>query len=308
MDLDLLHSFVSVVDTGGFTRAGERVHRTQSTVSQQIRKLEAALGCELFVREGRQVRLTEDGERLLGYARRMLALSTEIRQAVSGTRGIEMVRVGVPDDFAVERMTALVASFAREHPGVRVTMRCDLSAMLARSLERGELDLALFKREPGAGDCVAAWPECLTWIGSRDWPMHALPDPVPLVTFPQGCLYRNRAIHALESAGRRWRIAYESPHMGGIQAALEGGLGIALMDRRCLTPAMRPCDDLLPRPAPSELALCLSPAASGIARSLARRMHDFCDEVVSLARASDATVPGSTSMDWTRQEKGKAAA
>ncbi|SAI66468.1 LysR family transcriptional regulator [Bordetella ansorpii] len=308
MDLDLLHSFVSVVDAGGFTRAGERVHRTQSTVSQQIRKLEAALGCELFVREGRQVRLTEDGERLLGYARRMLALSTEIREAVSGTRGVEMVRVGVPDDFAVERMTALVAGFSRAHPAVRVTMRCDLSAMLSRSLERGELDLALFKREPGAGDCLAAWPERLTWLGSRDWPMHALPDPVPLVTFPQGCLYRNRAVHALESAGRRWRIAYESPHMGGIQAALEGGLGVSLMDRRCLTPAMRAYDELLPRAAPSELALCLSPAASSAARGLARRMRDFCDEVVSLTRAADATTPRPAAADDIRQEKGKAAA
>ncbi|SAH86613.1 LysR family transcriptional regulator [Bordetella ansorpii] len=297
MDLDLLHSFVSVVDAGGFTRAGERVHRTQSTVSQQIRKLEAALGCDLFVREGRQVRLTEDGERLLGYARRMLALSTEIREAVRGTRGVEMVRVGVPDDFAVERMTALVADFARAHPAVRVTMRCDLSAMLSRSLERGELDLALFKREPGAGDCVAAWPERLTWLGCRDWPMRELPDPVPLVAFPQGCLYRNRAIHALESAGRRWRIAYESPHMGGIQAALEGGLGIALMDRRCLTPAMRTCDGLLPRAAPSELALCMSPAASGSARSLARQMQGFCDEVVSLTRAADATMPSPAMTD-----------
>ena len=86
MDLDLLHSFVSVVDTGGFTRAGERVHRTQSTVSQQIRKLEAGLGCELFLREGRQVRLTEDGERLLGYARRMLALSPRYAKSSAARR------------------------------------------------------------------------------------------------------------------------------------------------------------------------------------------------------------------------------
>ncbi|WP_144636850.1 LysR family transcriptional regulator [Bordetella genomosp. 13] len=291
MDLDLLHSFVSVVDAGGFTRAGERVHRTQSTVSQQIRKLEAALGCALFIREGRQVRLTEDGERLLGYARRMLALSTEIREAVSGARGVDMVRVGVPDDFAVERLTGLVAGFARAHPAVRVTMRCDLSAVLSRSLERGELDLALFKREPGAGDCVAAWPERLSWLGGLDWP-HVLPDPVPLVTFPQGCMYRNRAIHTLESAGKRWRIAYESPHMGGVQAALEGGLGLGLMDRRCITPAMRTCDELLPRPAPSELALCLSPAASTAARLLAQSMRDFCEEVVSTARLVDTATRG----------------
>ncbi|ARP97218.1 LysR family transcriptional regulator [Bordetella genomosp. 13] len=295
MDLDLLHSFVSVVDAGGFTRAGERVHRTQSTVSQQIRKLESALGCELFVREGRQVRLTEDGERLLGYARRMLALSTEIREAVSGAQGVEMVRVGVPDDFAVESITRLVARFARAHPAVRVTMRADLSAVLARSLARGELDIALFKREPGAGDCVDAWPERLNWLCRHDWAT-TLPDPVPLVAFPQGCMYRNRAIHALESAGRRWRIAYESPNIGGLQAALEGGLGIALMDRRCLTPAMRTCDDLLPRPAPSELALCLNPTASGAARDLALRMREFCAEAAQ-ARPADVESPGHAMAD-----------
>jgi len=275
MDLDLLHSFVSVVDAGGFTRAGERVHRTQSTVSQQIRKLETALGCELFVRDGRQVRLTEDGERLLGYARRMLALSTEIREVVSGNPGVEMVRVGVPDDFAVHRLTALVAAFAAANPAVRVSMRCELSAVLARNLERGELDVALYKREPGSGDSLGAWTERLHWLCAEGYP-ETLPDPVPLVLFPQGCMYRNRAVHALESAGRRWRVAYESPNLTGLQAALEGGLGLALLERRCATPRMRTCDALLPRPAPSELALCLSPTASGAARVLARQMLEFC--------------------------------
>jgi DNA-binding transcriptional LysR family regulator len=277
MDLDLLHSFVSVVDAGGFTRAGERVHRTQSTVSQQIRKLEAALGCELFRREGRQVNLTEDGERLLGYARRMLALSTEIREAVSGSsQGVEIVRLGVPDDFAVRPLTALVAGYAAARPSVRVSMRCDLSVQLARSLERGELDLALLKREPGVGTCLAAWPERLHWLRGADWPQ-PLPDLVPLVAFPQGCLYRNRAIHALESAGRRWRIAYESPNIHGLQAALEGGMGVALLEERCITPGTRVCDDWLPRPAPSELALRLNPTAGDAARELARKIRDFCD-------------------------------
>ncbi len=226
MDLDLLHSFVSVVDTGGFTRAGERVHRTQSTVSQQIRKLEAGLGCELFLREGRQVRLTEDGERLLGYARRMLALSTEIREVVSGAARVEVLRLGVPDDFSVQRLTAMVADFARAHPGLRISMRCDLSMALHRAMERGELDVALLKREPGLPGAQAVWPERLVWLCGPSMPAE-LPDPVPLVLFPQGCLYRNRAIHALESTGRRWRIAYESANVNGLLAALEGGLGLA---------------------------------------------------------------------------------
>lgn len=151
LDLDLLHSFVSVVDAGGFTRAGERVHRSQSTVSQQIRKLEEALECALFIRDGRQIQLTEDGERLLGYARRMLALSTEVREAVSGRQRVDVVRLGIPDDFAPEALTALLAAYVRERPTLRLSVRCDLSAALTRSLERGDLDVALLKREPGAG-------------------------------------------------------------------------------------------------------------------------------------------------------------
>ena len=135
MDLDLLHSFVSVVDAGGFTAAGERVHRSQSTVSQQIRKLEESLDCALFVREGRQVSLTEDGERLLGYARRMLALSTEVREAVSGRKRVDVIRLGIPDDFAADSLAAVISEFARSQPGVRLSVRCDLTAALVRGLE-----------------------------------------------------------------------------------------------------------------------------------------------------------------------------
>ncbi|MDF3941069.1 LysR family transcriptional regulator [Achromobacter denitrificans] len=195
LDLDLLHSFVSVVDAGGFTAAGERVHRSQSTVSQQIRKLEESLDCALFVREGRQVSLTEDGERLLGYARRMLALSTEVREAVSGRKRVDVIRLGIPDDFAADTLTAVVSAFARSHPDVRLSVRCDLTAALTRGLERGDLDVALVKREPGAGRALAAWPENLHWIASPALDL-AASGPVPLVAFPQGCIYRNRAIHA----------------------------------------------------------------------------------------------------------------
>ncbi|WP_459616408.1 LysR family transcriptional regulator [Bordetella sp. 2513F-2] len=280
LDLDLLHSFVSVVDAGGFTRAGERVHRSQSTVSQQIRKLEAALDCALFVREGRQIRLTEDGERLLGYARRMLALSAEASEVVSGRNRIQALRLGIPDDFAVDALTAIVADFARRRPDIRLSVRCDLTASLARSLERGDLDVALLKREPMAGAARMAWPERLHWIASRDHPLPPL-DPVSLVAFPQGCIYRNRAVHALERAGRRWRIAYESPNLLGLQAALAGGMGVALLEQRCITPAHRVVDALLPEIAPTELALCLGADAAAAAHDLAGCIEAFCNDAAA---------------------------
>jgi len=276
-DLDLLHSFVSVVDAGGFTAAGERVHRSQSTVSQQIRKLEEILECALFIREGRQVSLTEDGERLLGYARRMLALSTEVREAVSGRKRVDVIRLGVPDDFAADKLTMVVAEFARSRPGVRLSVRCDLTSALTRALERGDLDVALLKREPGAGAALAAWPEHLHWICGPGLNL-APTEPVPLVAFPQGCIYRNRAIHALEAAGRHWRIAYESPNLMGLQAALTGGLGVALLERRCLLPDHRVIDAGLPPIPSTELALCLADTVREPARQLAMTVREFCEK------------------------------
>ena len=120
LDLDLLRSFVSVVDAGGFTRAGERVHRTQSTVSQQIRRLEASLGRPLLLRNGKRVAPTEAGERLLSYARRLLALSAEARDVIARSHADGVTRLGISDDFAAYRLAQLLSKFARTHPGLRL--------------------------------------------------------------------------------------------------------------------------------------------------------------------------------------------
>src|SRR5262245_62406602 len=147
LDLDLLRSFVSVVDAGGFTRAGERVHRTQSTVSQQIRRLEETFGRPLLHRNGKSVALTEEGERLLSYARRILALAEEARDVVARPAGDGIVRLGIPEDFAAYRLAELLSDFARARPGLRLDVRSGVSVQSRRALERGELDLALFKRD-----------------------------------------------------------------------------------------------------------------------------------------------------------------
>src|ERR1700730_9624819 len=186
-DLDLLRSFVSVVDTGGFTRAGERVHRSQSTVSQQIRRLEEALGHPLLHRNGKQATPTEAGERLLSYARRILALAEEARDVVARPGGDGVVRLGIPEDFAAYRLTELLSDFARSRPGLRLHVRCGKSAQLRSALERRDLDLALLKRdmeEVGAGD-IAAWPERLHWITSRRHPIDFRRDSLPLAVFEQ---------------------------------------------------------------------------------------------------------------------------
>src|ERR1700761_9375665 len=207
LDLALLKSFVSVVDAGGFTRAGERVHRTQSTVSQQIRRLEEDLGQTVLNRNGKDVTLTEPGERLLSYARRLLALAEEARDVVGQPGHEGAVRLGLPEDFAAYRLTKLLAAFSRSHPSLRLDVRADQSMYLRRDLERGELDLALLKRDANEKGGIAVWPERVHWVTSRSHPIEPKIASIPLIGFPTGCLYRARAIHAIEAAGRSWHMS-----------------------------------------------------------------------------------------------------
>src|SRR5205085_9987626 len=170
LDLELLRSFVSVVDAGGFTRAGERVHRTQSTVSQQIKRLEDDIGRPLSIRSGKDVTPTEAGERLLSYARRLLSLAEEARDVVARPDHEGAVRLGVPEDFAAYRLTKLLAAVSRFHPGLRLDVRAAQSTYLKRDLQRGDLDLALLKRDAAEKGGIAAWPERVHWVTSKSHP------------------------------------------------------------------------------------------------------------------------------------------
>jgi len=285
LNLELLRSFVSVVDAGGFTRAGERVHRTQSTVSQQIKRLEDDIGRPLLNRSGRDVTPTEAGERLLSYARRLLALAEEARDVLTRPGHEGAVRLGVPEDFAAHRLAKLLAAFSRSHPGLRLDVRADQSTYLKRDLERGDLDLALFKRAVGEKGGIAVWPERVHWVTSKSHPVHSTNDSVPLIGFPAGCLYRSRAIHALESAGRAWHMAYTSSNLAGIQAAVAAGMGLSILsemaiqaDHRVLTAkdGFAPIDK-------TEVALVASPDASPATLRLADRLAEFCNNVQAKA-------------------------
>jgi DNA-binding transcriptional LysR family regulator len=278
LDLGLLQSFVSVVDAGGFTRAGERVHRTQSTVSQQIKRLEASVGRPLLHREGKSVSLTEEGERLLSYARRLLALAAEARAAVGQPASQAIVRLGVPEDFAAYHLTELLSDFARSRPGLRLDVRCDLSVKLAADIERQDLDIAIVKRRAGEKGGLAAWPETLKWVTSARRPIGVNLHPVPLAVFPQGCLYRNRAVHALEAAGRPWRVAYNSPNLSGIQAAISAGLGISILPEVAILPGHKLLreQDGFPAIEGTEVALIAASGAPPVLHCLADALIIFC--------------------------------
>lgn len=273
LDLDLLRSFVTITETGSFTRAGERLGRTQSTVSLQVKRLEEQLGMSLFDRTPRSLKLTTDGERFLGPARQLLrlndsALAELYEPDVAGT-----VRLGVPEDFATAHLPTVLAQFTDAHPLVELEVTCDLTLNLLSKFHEGAFDLALVKREPTEKlEGMRVWREPLVWV-ARDRLAVADLATVPLVVSPEPCVYRKRAIDALEAVGRKWRVAYTSTSLAGSQSAVNAGLGITVLPREMvpsyLTPIVEDTD--LPPLYDTEIALIEAPGLSSTAHMLA--MH-----------------------------------
>ena len=283
LDPHLLQSFVAIVETGSFTRAGERMHLTQSTISQQMRRLEQQLGCPLLDRSGRQVVTTAQGETLLGLARRILGLLAQAGHRV-GEASLPL-RLGVPEDFAAGAMTAVLAAFARQYPEVRLEVQSDLSHALWQAFEAGELDLALIKQGRGQGEPIARWREPLAWVDSRDWPAGER-DPVPLVVFPSEGLYRRQITDALDARGIPWRIAYVSASLASLQGAVSAGIGVSLLPTRLLQPDQVELTHW-PSVRPVELALHLGAGGSEPLARLCEALITLCDEVMG----EEAIVP-----------------
>ncbi|UCF30219.1 MAG: LysR family transcriptional regulator [bacterium] len=241
MDLptDLLRTFIAVNDHGGFTRAAEVVHLTQSAVSMQIRRLEELVGRRLFARQGRSVALTPDGEKLSQYARQILRLQDEAMSALVQPEVEGTVRLGIPDDY-VSFLPAVFAHFSRTHPKIRVEVICRQSSEIHELMEREELDLALVTANCGRpvtfGTIVRMEP--VIWVASAHRAVEK-ESPLPLAMFTDPCYLHDEAIRMLEKMGRSCRIAYSSPSMAGLIAAVQSGLAVALVTRANLPDGAR---------------------------------------------------------------------
>lgn len=228
LDLDLLRAFVTVAETGSFTRAGVRLGRSQPAISLQIRRLEDQVGVELFVRNARDVSLTAEGQTLLAPAHALLRLNDEIVAGLGEGEVEGEVRFGAPEDIATTFLPRILGDFARSHPKVSLAVTCDYTANLLDQLSKGALDLALIKREPMGPDLgVRVWREPLVWVAAD--PEIARVAVLPLIAAPAPDIYRKRALAALTEQGIAYRIAYTSPSLAGQHAALRAGLGVGVL-------------------------------------------------------------------------------
>ncbi len=271
LDIDLLRAFVTVVETGSFTRTAALLGRSQPAVSLQIRRLEDQLRSPLFDRGGKGVALTTEGAALIPQARRLLRLNDEIVSTL-GEGDLEgEVRLGAPEDIATMHLPEILGAFARSHPRIKLSVTCDYTANLLDQMSRGMLDLALIKREPlGPELGVRVWSEPLVWVALDASIVET--SPLPLIIAPAPDIYRKRALSALADAGVAFRASFTSPSLAGQMAALRAGLGVGV-----LPAAMAPRDlAVLTHPLPtltdSEIALVSARGASGPTSLLAQEV------------------------------------
>ena len=208
IDIDQLRTFIAIAETGSFTKAAEFVHKTQSAVSMQMKRLEERLDRPIFARDGRASKLTEDGERLLDYARRIVKLNVEALAAFSTAELSGRVRLGVPDDYADRYLPEIMARFSRAYPGVELTVTCQSSVELMELIDDNELDLAIVtncERRP----VEVFRRERLLWVSSNRHSVH-LEERLPLALGRPSCVWRRSAIECLEASERPYRVLFRS--------------------------------------------------------------------------------------------------
>jgi DNA-binding transcriptional LysR family regulator len=235
--IDWLRAFVAVVDAGSLSGAAPLVHRSQSAVSMQIKKLETALGRPVLLRGPRHLEVTPAGAELLSYARRMLELQAETQAALFGPQLAGRVRLGVPDDYASMYLTPVLRSFSHRYQGVEIELTCEQSTSLIPRGVRGELDLALVSRDkPQRGRFL--FEEPLVWVGAAQFEVWRR-DPLPVAVYESASMARSATLKALAARRRAYRVVYHSSSLAGQLAAVESGLAVAVLTRCSVPPGLQ---------------------------------------------------------------------
>lgn len=279
LDVLALRSLVAGSELGSFARAAAQVGRSTSAVSAQIHKLEEMVGTPLFRKEGRGLAMTEAGEVMLDYAKKLVTLNDEAVGAIQGASLAGAVRLGMQEDFGEATLPAVLGRFARAHPRVRVEARVSRNHELARGIASRTLDLALTWADTGIESAAVPADSVVThvgdipmcWVGPADttWRLEA-GEPVALAAFDRPCLFHSAATAALDRAGIPWRIAFTSPNLGGLMAAASAGLGLIVRTPHGLPASVRRLDATAGLPALGNISLLLLRGADSTSQLVQR--------------------------------------
>lgn len=238
LDSDLMRSFLAVAETGSVTLAADRIGRTQSAVSMQIRRLEESLGQPLFLRQPRGVALTPRGEQLMPYARRITGLLDEAALALREKPLDGPVRIGIPDEYAGTILPRALAAFSERHPAVEVTVRCDFSLPQNQALDADQIDLAVTYDPSNTSGEEVLGVDPTVWVTSVEHEQH-LQIPVPIGIYVRSDWCRDFAIRSLDQQGIRWRTAFECDTSASLRIAVRAGLAVSPLSRSTIPQGCR---------------------------------------------------------------------
>ena len=291
-DMDLLRSLVAFADHGTLGRAAARVGRTQAALSLQMRKLEEQAGEAIFGRATRKLVLTEAGEMLLSYARRILALNDEAQQVVRQSKVSGELSLGASQDFGESWLPPLLAQFSKAHPSVRLEVRVDGGTRLVAAVDAGEVDVALalgLGERPNA-ICIGHLP--LVWIAHNDFEWDGS-GKLPLALFTAPCRFRTKGIAELDAAGIPWNIALTSPSLYGVWAAVNAGLGVTVRTPEGLLPQLEVVDRKLGLPNLGSVDVSLYIAKGARSRALQSLVEMLRERLSERIRELEARTPRS---------------
>ncbi|XXF90756.1 LysR family transcriptional regulator [Tabrizicola sp. M-4] len=268
LDLVALRSFVAVVDSGGVTRAAGLLNLTQSAVSMQLKRLEEALDLGLFARAARKLTLTPEGEQLLGFARRMLALNDEALARLTSASFEGEIRLGVPHDIVYPAIPGILKRLAGQFPRVRVNLVSSFTILLKEGFQRGELDVVLTTEETPGAEAERMGVRPLVWVGAEEglvWQKRPL-----RIGFKDTCIFRRKAVAALDAAGIPWEMAVDGESEQAIEATVAADLAVSARLTNAMPQGMAPIDAKGALPDLGSQVICLyaAPTLRGEAAEL----------------------------------------
>jgi DNA-binding transcriptional LysR family regulator len=281
LDIRMLRSLVSVIETGSITETARRLGRTQPAITLQLKRLEELAGKPLFDHEGRRIALTADGDTVLTYAKSILRLHDELLSQLDSPSIEGHVTLGTPELYAAFLLPTILSVFRRAFPRIQVELNCSLSTPLVGLVKRGEVDVALVTRMNDFIGGQVVGQEQLIWMAG-DKSSAPSENPLPLALLPPGNIYRDHAIAKLEAVQRRWRVACQSESVGGLQAAALSGMAVTVLGRRALVSNMRELTPDEGFPALPKVDLLLYRAHNANSKA-AIALHDYLVHYLALA-------------------------
>jgi DNA-binding transcriptional LysR family regulator len=289
LDIRMLRSLISLVETGSITETARRVGRTQPAITLQLQRLGDLTGKVLFNHEGRRLTLTTDGDLVFAYAKSILRLHDELLSQLASPELEGYVVLGTPDLYAAYMLPSILRVFRSSFPRIQVELRCALSTPLVGSVKRGEVDIALVTRMNDFTGGQVVRQEQLIWMMAEQSRAHQ-ETPVPLALLPPGNIYRDHAIDQLERAGRRWRIVCISESVSGLQAAVFAGMAVTVLGRSALVPGMLEITECTGFPRLPKVDLLLY-KAPGAASPAVNALHTYLGNYLSLALETSSATP-----------------